>query len=97
MVELELEEDREGVAVIARMRDGSDRTGELEPFLCEELFVSSLRLCRGLLGPGSGHAGSNSPIRHRVMPTSMPMPSNARSNSAASAIAYLSTAPGWPA
>ena len=51
MVELELEDHRDGVAVIARMRDGSDRSGELEPFLCEELFVSSLWLCRGLLGP----------------------------------------------
>jgi AraC-like DNA-binding protein len=48
MVELALEEDRNCVAVIARMRE-HDR--ELEPFLCEELFVSSLKLCRGLLGP----------------------------------------------
>lgn len=48
MMELALEEDRETVAVIARMRD---QDPELEPFLCEELFVSSLALCRGLLGP----------------------------------------------
>jgi AraC-like DNA-binding protein len=53
MVELSLEGDEAkppsaGIAVVARMRDG-DR--ELEPFLCEELFVSSLHLCRGLLGP----------------------------------------------
>jgi AraC-like DNA-binding protein len=48
MVELALEESHDGVAVIARMRE---RDRELEPFLCEELFVSSLRLCRGLLGP----------------------------------------------
>jgi AraC-like DNA-binding protein len=51
MVELAIEEEAEpvaGMGVVARMRDG-DR--ELEPFLCEELFVSSLNLCRGLLGP----------------------------------------------
>ena len=48
MMELALEEDRDGIAVIARMRE-HDR--ELEPFLCEELFVSSLKWCRGLLGP----------------------------------------------
>lgn len=53
MVELSLEGDEAqpstGIAVVARMRD---RDRELEPFLCEELFVSSLHLCRGLLGPG---------------------------------------------
>ncbi|MFC5579257.1 AraC family transcriptional regulator [Lysobacter niabensis] len=52
MVELSLEEDepgQSGIAVVVRMRD---RDRELEPFLCEELFVSSLHLCRGLLGPG---------------------------------------------
>lgn len=52
MVELALEEADKpsaGIAVVARMRD---RDRELEPFLCEELFVSSLHLCRGLLGPG---------------------------------------------
>jgi AraC-like DNA-binding protein len=39
----------DGVAVLARMREyGPD----IEPFLCEELFASSLMLCRGLLGPG---------------------------------------------
>lgn len=47
MVELSIEEVPEGLAVVAGTRD-HDR--ELEPFLCEELFVSSLELCRGLLG-----------------------------------------------
>lgn len=50
MVQLALEDVREGIAVIARTRDSTD--SELEAFLCEELFVSSLHLCRGLLGPG---------------------------------------------
>ncbi|KQY55033.1 AraC family transcriptional regulator [Lysobacter sp. Root494] len=50
MVQLALEDVRGGIAVIARTRDSADR--ELEAFLCEELFVSSLHLCRGLLGPG---------------------------------------------
>jgi AraC-like DNA-binding protein len=49
MVELGLEDMRDGVAVVARTRDRAER--ELEAFLCEELFVSSLQLCRGLLGP----------------------------------------------
>lgn len=48
MVELGLEDTDEGLVVIVATRD-HDR--ELEPFLCEELFVSSLALCRGLLGP----------------------------------------------
>lgn len=48
MVELEMEDVAGGLAVIAITRE-HDR--ELEPFLCEELFVSSLGLCRGLLGP----------------------------------------------
>lgn len=47
MVELSIEDVPEGLAVVATSRD-HDR--ELEPFLCEELFVSSLELCRGLLG-----------------------------------------------
>jgi AraC-like DNA-binding protein len=47
MVELAIEDVPEGLAVVATTRD-HDR--ELEPFLCEELFVSSLELCRGLLG-----------------------------------------------
>ena len=36
-----------GVAMVARM--GTPEP-DLEPFLCEELFASSLMLCRGLLG-----------------------------------------------
>ena len=50
MVQLALEDVCDGIAVIARTRDSTD--AELEAFLCEELFVSSLHLCRGLLGPG---------------------------------------------
>ncbi|GAB3516934.1 AraC family transcriptional regulator [Pseudoxanthomonas daejeonensis] len=37
-----------GVAMTARM--GTPEP-DIEPFLCEELFASSLMLCRGLLGP----------------------------------------------
>ncbi|MFC5570116.1 AraC family transcriptional regulator [Lysobacter yangpyeongensis] len=48
MVALAIEEDGEGLAVIAGTHE-HDR--EVEPFLCEELFASSLGLCRGLLGP----------------------------------------------
>lgn len=49
MMELALDEDAaDGVGVIARMRSPDP---EIEPFLCEELFASSLMLCRGLLGP----------------------------------------------
>ena len=48
MVELEIEDVPGGLAVVAITRE-HDR--ELEPFLCEELFASSLGLCRGLLGP----------------------------------------------
>ncbi len=49
MMELDLADtDDGGLAVIARMRSPD---AEIEPFLCEELFVSSLMLCRGLLGP----------------------------------------------
>ncbi|MBU8976843.1 AraC family transcriptional regulator [Lysobacter sp. MMG2] len=48
MVELELDEYDDGaMGVIARMHSVD---AELEPFLCEELFASSLMLCRGLLG-----------------------------------------------
>jgi AraC-like DNA-binding protein len=47
MVELSIEDVPEGMAVVATTRDHDQ---ELEPFLCEELFVSSLELCRGLLG-----------------------------------------------
>lgn len=48
MMELDLGEAPDGaMSVIARMRSPDD---ELEPFLCEELFASSLMLCRGLLG-----------------------------------------------
>lgn len=49
MVDLELQPQSNGdVAVLARMRTPDP---ELEPFLCEELFASSLMLCRGLIGP----------------------------------------------
>ncbi len=53
MMELQLEpqvlaEDRAGMAMVARM--GTPEP-DIEPFLCEELFASSLMLCRGLLGP----------------------------------------------
>jgi len=49
MMDLALDETLPGVvAVVAHMRiDAPD----IEPFLCEELFASSLMLCRGLLGP----------------------------------------------
>ncbi|GAA5079081.1 AraC family transcriptional regulator [Lysobacter panacisoli] len=48
MMELDLDEGDDGaMGVIARMRTPD---AELEPFLCEELFASSLMLCRGLLG-----------------------------------------------
>ncbi|MDI9237516.1 AraC family transcriptional regulator [Lysobacter sp. LF1] len=50
MMEMELDEYDDGaMGVVARMRSAD---AELEPFLCEELFASSLMLCRGLLGPG---------------------------------------------
>lgn len=50
MMELGLDDDGAGgIGFIARMRSAD---AELEPFLCEELFASSLMLCRGLLGPG---------------------------------------------
>jgi len=50
MMDLSLDDtDPEGLAVLARMREHAP---EIEPFLCEELFASSLMLCRGLLGPG---------------------------------------------
>ena len=50
MMELELDEHDDGaMSVVARMVSTDP---ELEPFLCEELFASSLMLCRGLLGPG---------------------------------------------
>ncbi|QSX78653.1 AraC family transcriptional regulator [Agrilutibacter solisilvae] len=62
MVELSVEDVPEGLAVVATTRD-HDR--ELEPFLCEELFVSSLGLCRGLLGPG---------FRPRVLELAYPPP-----------------------
>ncbi|WP_192631596.1 AraC family transcriptional regulator [Lysobacter sp. OAE881] len=48
MMELELDEYDDGaMGVVARMQSPEP---ELEPFLCEELFASSLMLCRGLLG-----------------------------------------------
>ncbi|MBF6022419.1 AraC family transcriptional regulator [Lysobacter niastensis] len=49
MMELDLDDAGDGgVGFIAFMRSPD---AELEPFLCEELFASSLMLCRGLLGP----------------------------------------------
>ena len=53
MMELQLEpqplaDGRAGMAMIARMGTPEPH---IEPFLCEELFASSLMLCRGLLGP----------------------------------------------
>ncbi|MBO9718343.1 MAG: AraC family transcriptional regulator [Pseudoxanthomonas sp.] len=53
MMELQLEpqalgDGRAGMAVSARMATPEP---DIEPFLCEELFASSLMLCRGLLGP----------------------------------------------
>ncbi len=48
MMEMDLDEYDDGaMGVVARMPAND---AELEPFLCEELFVSSLMLCRGLLG-----------------------------------------------
>lgn len=48
MMELELDDaSGGGLGMVARMRSPDP---ELEPFLCEELFASSLMLCRGLLG-----------------------------------------------
>lgn len=54
MLEMQLATDPAGegsedVAVTAWMRNADPR---IESFLCEELFASCLRLCRGLLGPG---------------------------------------------
>ena len=54
MLELQLgtqvaEDGREEVAMTATMRNRDPR---IEPFLCEELFASCLKLCHGLLGPG---------------------------------------------
>lgn len=53
MVELQLgslpEDDADTIALSASMRNPEPR---IEPFLCEELFSSCLKLCRGLLGPG---------------------------------------------
>jgi len=66
MVELAIEDVPGGVAVIAITRE---RDRELEPFLCEELFVSSLGLCRGLLGPQ---------FRPRVLELAYPAPAYAQ-------------------
>ncbi len=49
MVELDIEDAPDGLAVVVGTHE---RDREVEPFLCEELFASSLGLCRGLLGPG---------------------------------------------
>ena len=53
MLELQLgnlpEDGPDGIALTAWMRNREPR---IEPFLCEELFSSCLKLCRGLLGPG---------------------------------------------
>lgn len=66
MMELDLDEYHDGaMAVIARMRSAD---AELEPFLCEELFASSLMLCRGLLGPA---------FRPRVLELAYPAPAHA--------------------
>jgi AraC-like DNA-binding protein len=50
MLEMQLVDDPASgdVAVSAWMRNPTPR---IEPFLCEELFASCLKLCRGLLGP----------------------------------------------
>ncbi|HEY0502583.1 MAG TPA: AraC family transcriptional regulator [Lysobacter sp.] len=66
MMELDLEEYDDGaMAVIARMRSPD---ADLEPFLCEELFASSLMLCRGLLGDA---------FRPRVLELAYPAPDHA--------------------
>jgi AraC-like DNA-binding protein len=70
MVVLAIEEVPEGLAVVATTHD-HDR--ELEPFLCEELFVSSLELCRGLLGQR---------FRPRVVELAYPAPAYAERYSA---------------
>lgn len=53
MLELQLgnlpEDGPDEIALTAWMRN---REPDIEPFLCEELFSSCLKLCRGLLGPG---------------------------------------------
>jgi AraC-like DNA-binding protein len=51
LVPATLEDGREAVAVSAWMR--TQEPG-IEPFLCEELFASCLKLCRALLGPDFG-------------------------------------------
>lgn len=52
MLEMQLDgvkvDGREVFAMTAWMRNREPR---IEPFLCEELFASCLKLCRGLLGP----------------------------------------------
>ena len=50
MLEMQIQDvpDEDAVAVTATMRT---RLPRIEPFLCEELFASCLKLCRGLLGP----------------------------------------------
>jgi len=66
MMELELDEYDDGaMGVVARMQSPEP---ELEPFLCEELFASSLMLCRGLLG---------AEFRPRVLELTYPAPSYA--------------------
>lgn len=66
MMELALDETgRDDVSVIARMPAPHP---EIEPFLCEELFVSSLMLCRGLLGGD---------FRPRVVELAYPAPAHA--------------------
>src|SRR5688572_1515694 len=66
MMELELDEYDDGaMGVIARMVSAD---AELEPFLCEELFASSLMLCRGLLG---------AEFRPRVLELAYPAPAYA--------------------
>lgn len=66
MMELELDEEVDGaMGVVARMRSAD---AELEPFLCEELFASSLMLCRGLLGAD---------FRPRVIDLAYPAPAYA--------------------
>lgn len=50
LMDLEFEAlERDEVALLARPRASAET---LLPFLCEELFASSLVLCRSLLGPG---------------------------------------------
>jgi len=66
MMELQLDEHDDGaMSVVARMLSTEP---ELEPFLCEELFASSLMLCRGLLG---------AEFRPRVLELTYPAPSYA--------------------